>query len=163
MQKILKIIGIIIAIIAISIIGFVVIRDDVCYYDGHIWRDKGVCGSSVVGDSSTDLPKNTVFDNRLQLMEFEGKCVSQDIGDAETKILKRKFGSNDTMEVKVQTEVTCCVDFKGTIKSGKNIIDLRFVETGEPCRCLCKGVLNYKIKGVDKRRYQFYLNGKLIK
>ena len=163
MKKYLKITGVLITMIIIGVIGFVVIRDDVCYYDGHIWSDKGICSPSVVDDSNTDLPKNTVFDNKLKLVEFEGKCGSSREPAGETKILNHHFISNDTMEVKVQTEVTCCVDFKGTIKSGKNIIDLQFVETGEPCYCLCKGILNYKIKGVDKRRYQFYLNGKLIK
>lgn len=96
------------------------------------------------------------------LTSFSGDC--SDNGPAgKAKILKRNFVSADTMKVKVQTEVTCCVDLVGEIEViNENIINLKYIETGEPCDCLCRGVLYYEIQGVDKRKYIFQLNGKEI-
>ena len=95
----------------------------------------------------------------LKLVSFKGNCEKQG-STGKTKIVKHNFISADTMKIELQTEVTCCVDFEGKIETkDKNIINLKYIETGEPCYCLCNGILEYEIKGVDKRKYQFQLNG----
>ena len=100
--------------------------------------------------------------DELQLINFAGICSDDDGFDTETRILEKSFISKDIMQIKVRTRVTCCVDLEGKIKSHGNTINLKYIETGEPCDCLCEGILNYEIKGADKRLYEFQLNGEKI-
>ena len=115
----------------------------------------------IIGCSNKENNSIPPTSSNLKLIDFKGECGESDFGPPEPKILEKKLDSN-ILKVKVLTAATCCVDFEGEIEYSDAIINLKFIETGEPCDCICTSTLNYEIKGAITDNYNFKLNGKEI-
>lgn len=63
--------------------------------------------------------------------------------------------------VEVEIVGNCCVDFDATIEVKDTIINLIYMESGDPCRCLCCYQFVYSINGITKEHDIVYLlNGR---
>ncbi|MBL4716502.1 MAG: hypothetical protein JKX95_07695 [Bacteroidia bacterium] len=70
----------------------------------------------------------------------------------------------DTVKIEVEIVGNCCVDFDATIEVNDTIINLIYMESGDPCRCLCCYQFIYEIDGVNKDQKMVYLlNGRGVK
>ena len=112
----------------------------------------------IIGCNKQDDNSITPTSSNLQLVNFNGECGESDFGPPEPKILEKKLDS-DILKVKVLTAATCCVDFEGEIEYSENALNLKFIETGEPCDCICTSTLYYEIEGATSDDYNFKLNG----
>ncbi len=99
--------------------------------------------------------------SKLQLINFQGECGAPDFGPSRSKIIEKDLVSN-VLKVKVLTAATCCVNFEGEIEYFDNVINLKFIETGMACDCICTAILYYEIEGAISDNYNFKLNGKKL-
>ena len=68
-----------------------------------------------------------------------------------SKIVKQKY-NGDTLVIEVSITATCCVDFEPSISFDQDTLNLAFMETGDPCECICCYQFTYHIlglKGID--------------
>lgn len=69
--------------------------------------------------------------------------------------------SDTTTTIEVEIVGNCCVDFDATIEVKDTIINLIYMEAGDPCRCLCCYQFVYSISGITKEDDIVYLlNGR---
>lgn len=85
-------------------------------------------------------------DNSVDILRIKDRVVSQ-------------YFVGDTLVVEIGITATCCVDFIPSASMNKNVINLIFRETGNPCYCNCCYQFTYYISGVKKTDYMFELNG----
>jgi hypothetical protein len=103
----------------------------------------------IIGCNNNENNSIPPTSSNLLLIDFKGECGESEL---DSNILK----------VKVLTAATCCVDFEGEIEYSDATINLKFIETGEPCDCICTSTLYYEIEGATSDDYNFKLNGKEI-
>ena len=113
----------------------------------------------LVGCSNKNL--TTQASSNLELIDFNGQCDKSAIEPAKTKILEKKLDSN-ILKIKILTSANCCGDFEGKIEHSDSDINLEFIQTGDPCYCMCASTLYYEINGATSKNYNLELNNEKL-
>ena len=111
-------------------------------FASSIYAQKPKSNQSLIRFSPSECDENTYSQNKYN------------------QILNKEFTDSST-NVEVAVIGNCCVDFEGTIEVKDTIINLIYMESGDPCRCLCCYQFTYSISGISKNKnFVYLLNGK---
>jgi hypothetical protein len=100
---------------------------------------------------------------KVKLHSFHNSTCDQesDPDRLRTRIISKVL-VNGILTIHVATTATCCVDFVPKTKYAKGVLDLDFLETGEPCECGCCYEFVYEISGIKNSEVKITFMGKQI-
>jgi len=107
-------------------------------------------------DETENEEINEITDEETDVIKEETKS---DFGN---KILEKKWLDESTLEIKAKV-ITNCADeiINGSYEIKENIIILKYTETNNypKLKCVCPHELKYKIKEIERKEYEFELQG----
>jgi len=103
------------------------------------------------------------FGQEVRLVDFQpSECdETSDPYHLKTRIIDQEF-HGDTLQIKVATKATCCVDFIPSITYNQDTLNLLFEETGIECECICCYQFNYHITGLKDKNFGVKLLSKAV-
>jgi len=94
------------------------------------------------------------FGQDVRLVDFQSTDCDENSDPYRllTRIIQQEF-HGDTLQIKVGTTATCCVDLIPSIAFKQDTLSLHLEETGIGCECICCYQFNFYITGLNDKKF----------
>jgi hypothetical protein len=103
---------------------------------------------------------NSSNSQEVKLVDFEASTCDRELLKSDPKI--NSIETKNQISIELVDDATCCVNLDGDIKVNNNQIELKIIESGEPCDCMCTHIFTFTIEGVNLDQQEIIYRGKKL-